>query len=101
MFYNKRTIRATLLALTLLVSIAGCNLPLPESETEAARLYVEKCSVCHEAKHPGLLSGEAWVHIVDRMEKYVIEMGKREPLNDKDKATILNYLKKHATNRAF
>lgn len=98
---KKRTIWVTLLSFTLLISTFGCDLPLPEKESAAVRLYIEKCSSCHEAKHPGLLSEEAWVHIVERMEKYVLEMGVREPLNDQDKAVILKYLQKHATNRAF
>ncbi len=74
---------------------------LPEKGSEAAVLYEEKCSLCHEVYHPMTLSPREWRNIIKLMEKRVKATGVREPLSEAEEAVILGYLEKHGRNRGI
>jgi hypothetical protein len=86
-----------LLLLLVLSSVAGCNASLPEPESPAAQLYQTRCSVCHRLYAPGALTAEMWQFMLGRMD---MEMQRRSvPLPPpQERATILEYLQKHASN---
>ncbi len=87
--------------LTLLVLILGCEMPLPEMNSEEAVLYKEKCGLCHPPYNPGIISLRAWERIIPAMEKRVKATGIRKPLTEDEKTIILGYLKKHSRERRF
>jgi Dihaem cytochrome c len=78
---------------------SGCNASLPEPESPAAQLYQKRCSVCHRLYAPNLLTSEMWQFMMGRME---MEMQRRSVLlpPPAERATILEYLQKHASNAA-
>jgi len=84
-----------------LVLAIGCTMELPEKGTEAARLYAEKCGICHRAYHPEIIPPRGWRGVIKRMEKKVKATGVREPLSEADKAVILGYLEKHGRKRGL
>ncbi len=88
-----------LLALLTLSYAGGCNASLPEPESPAAQLYQKRCSVCHRLYAPSLLTNEMWQFMMGRMD---VEMQRRSmPLpTPQERAAILEYLQKHASNAA-
>ena len=91
--------REVLFVLLTLSCISGCNASLPEPESPAAQLYQKRCSICHRLYAPRLLTSEMWQFMMGRME---MEMQRRSvPLPPPaERATILEYLQKHASNAA-
>lgn len=89
--------REIFFVLLTLSCASGCNASLPEPESPAAQLYQKRCSVCHRLYAPSLLTGEMWQFMMGRME---IEMQRRSVplLPPTERATILEYLQKHANN---
>lgn len=83
------------LPVLLLVGCAGAPTPIPDAESAAARLYVEKCSVCHAAAHPKRHTYDEWQHMMTLMEQRIAERD-MDPLSMEDKEQILNYLKENA-----
>ena len=90
-----RRIFLGLLFLITSVYAAGCNASLPESESESAQLYTQRCSGCHRLYHPGLLTTEMWQFMLVRMQKEFQRLG-RPPLSESEKTTILEYLSTHS-----
>lgn len=84
-----------------LVLAIGCTMELPEKDTEAARLYAEKCGICHRAYHPEIISPRGWPGVMRRMEKKVKATGVRAPLSEAEKAVILGYLDKYGGKRGI
>lgn len=97
---NIKNIILPALFATILFLAAGCQVELPEPESPAAKLYLEKCSVCHSAKHPKILPIRIWKKQVKRMEEKVKTSGVREPLTEEELRIIIEYLEKHHRNRA-
>lgn len=93
----KRRNGARGLLLLAVVSIAGCNASLPEPESPAARLYQQRCSVCHRLYAPSLLTSEMWRFMLGRMEMEMQRRGVPLP-TPAEQASILEYLQKHASN---
>lgn len=93
----KRNLLIAVVVTAVLFIITGCETPpLPELDSPEAKLYIEKCSLCHPVQHPKIINYRSWVRKVDQMEKKVKISGKREPLTDEERSIILGYLKKHA-----
>jgi len=86
-----------LVALTVLTLLfAGCKpTPMPESGSLSEELYVDKCGRCHTPYHPKVLTSAMWAEQVEAMQLKMPQMGVR-PLNDAERVTILNYLKRNA-----
>jgi len=77
---------------------SGCIVgitPIPEPETENAKLYSEKCSTCHSLAHPKRHTADQWENVIAIMEKRMREKGVLA-LEKEEKSAILQYLKKHA-----
>lgn len=87
--------RIILAVFTLLV-ISGCNIPLPEADSEVVATYTAKCGVCHPPVHPKKLTKREWKSILKVMEKKVELTGVREPLSEEERASILAYLTRHS-----
>jgi cytochrome c5 len=77
------------------LTIAACNPSLPESSSTGARLYEERCAVCHRLYPPGVLTAATWDIMLDRMQG---EMRRRgiEPLSGDEMRVLRDYLNKHA-----
>jgi Dihaem cytochrome c len=83
-----------LMVLTLLFT--GCKpTALPESGSLSEELYVDKCGRCHSPYHPNALTSAMWAEQVEAMQLKMSQMG-FSPLNDAERVTILNYLRRNA-----
>ena len=67
----------------------------PEYETQAAKLYIEKCSGCHAAPLPKIHDARQWSGIVQRMQMRMTNKA-ITPLNKRELAIVIEYLEKHA-----
>lgn len=81
----------------LAVGCSGQQQPFPEMDSPPARLYTDKCSLCHPAYHPQAHTSTGWTKVVSRMEKKAEDIGIKSFLSDEEKSIILAYLKKHAS----
>ncbi len=82
----------------LIILLIGCTAkqtPIPDSDSNDARFYIEKCSPCHSVPHPKRNTQKQWEHIMSVMDKEIKHKDMPE-LTAKDKEIILNYLKKNA-----
>jgi hypothetical protein len=86
---------AAALALALIVSGAGCNRPLPEQNSAAARLYANRCGQCHRAYNPGSLSAAMWQVQVEMMEAKM-RQDHVPALTYQERDEILRYLTRNA-----
>ncbi len=68
--------------------------PLPLKGT-GAMAYINYCSQCHDPPHPRQHVAAEWPAVVDRMQEYAYFIG-RNPINDQEKASILEFLKSGA-----
>jgi hypothetical protein len=75
--------------------LAGCSTRLPDPESREAKLYAERCGLCHRLYAPGLMTAEMWKVQVARMQN---EMQRRglQPLDQDERTMILTYLTAHA-----
>ena len=96
-------IKSNILLLPLLAAIGiiviGCTRTMPEPESDAFKLYEEKCSICHPVYNPKIIDKKTWVLVVKRMEKKVKVSQVRNPLTVEEKAIILNYLQNNSRER--
>ncbi|WP_455223177.1 hypothetical protein, partial [Kaarinaea lacus] len=63
----------------------------PEHESEAAILYVSKCSGCHAAPLPKIHEADQWPGIVRRMDMRMANKAIQPP-SAEDTAVIISYL---------
>jgi len=81
-----------------LLGLLGCvsgPTPIPNAESPAAKLFVEKCGTCHAVPHPKRNSAEEWQHLIPLMEQRINERG-MDALTNKQRETIQAYLQTHA-----
>lgn len=84
------------LALALVWSIGtGCSPSVPEADTPAARLYVNRCGGCHQLHAPGSLTAAMWDMQVERMQGELVRRG-IPPLSKDERQTLLTYLHRHS-----
>lgn len=69
--------------------------PLPEPESQGARLVAEKCGACHIPPRPTAQLAAEWPLTVQRMQKHRVSFGKGA-LNENELAQIIAYLQRHA-----
>ncbi len=87
-----------LLILTIILLFYGCTMrptPIPEPDSDTARLYREKCGMCHAVPHPKRHTYEQWQHMLSVMERHA-ERGGMVLLTDEEKRMLLDYLKRHS-----
>ncbi len=87
-----------LLILAIILLFYGCTMrptPIPDAQSSAAKLYREKCGMCHAVPHPKRHTFEQWQHMLTVMEKHA-EKGSMVLLTDEEKKVLLEYLKKHS-----
>ena len=68
---------------------------LPGVNTAEARLYIQKCNLCHAPAHPARHTIKEWRSIIVMMEKRMDERGYPQ-LGAQTKQVILRYLQRHA-----
>ena len=68
----------------------------PEHESEAAKLYVSKCSGCHAAPLPKIHTVRQWPGVVHRMQMRMKNKAVK-PLTSSELTIVVDYLQKHAS----
>lgn len=68
---------------------------LPQSQSPAALLYVEKCSACHTVPLPSKHTARLWPSVLQRMQIRMKSKGVKKLSRD-ELAILLDYLQKHA-----
>lgn len=84
-----------LFMLAVVFGCAGRPTPIPDAESQDAKLYAAKCAPCHSLPHPKRHTYEQWEHMMGVMEKQM-EHRKMPPLTTEEKAAVLRYLKGHS-----
>ncbi len=77
-----------------LVSFSCAGMQIPDSESQGARLYSKKCSMCHGLPHPSRHSRIEWDHYLELMKGNMDKKG--VPYNAQEMKTIRTYLHRFA-----
>jgi len=64
---------------------------MPDQESYAAQLYLNRCGQCHQAYNPSLMTAPMWAVKVDLMQERMKQTG-LTPLTPHERETILEYL---------
>ena len=80
-----------------MVIVAGCTRALPDADSPGAQVYAARCGTCHDPHDPRSLTAAMWAVQVDRMQQTMQRRGAR-PLDDRERALVLDYLRSHATD---
>ena len=83
--------------------LSACNsgesekavLSLPEPDSKAAVLYMEKCSICHVAPAPAKYPARIWPSILQRMQLRMKSKGVQR-LTKEELSVLATYLQNHA-----
>jgi mono/diheme cytochrome c family protein len=67
----------------------------PDYNTDAAKLYLTKCSECHGAPLPEIHTARQWLSVVQRMQ-YRMTSKAMPGLNKHEMAEIVGYLESNA-----
>jgi hypothetical protein len=87
---------ALALAALVLVTFAGCKQPLPEQDSPAGQLYLQRCGEkCHGPYNPRAMTVATWEIEMSTMEEKIRQSG-QPPLEPEEKRVILDYLKRNA-----
>ncbi len=91
----KASVPAAALLATLLCGLPGCTPDLPEPQSNAARLYTNRCGTCHRLYPPNVMTAATWDAMLKRMQG---EMRRRgfPPLTDEESTEVTAYLHRHA-----
>src|SRR5205814_1928031 len=85
--------------IAVLCGVAGCTpAPLPEVNSDEARLYVQRCSQCHNAYNPHSLTAAMWRYQMDAMAQKIQQAG-MPPLTDNERQTILEYVERNSAKQ--
>ena len=82
---------ATLLGAWLLTGCAAAPTPLPQADSADARVYAQRCGVCHSVPHPKRHDMAAWQSLIKVMDQRMAERG-QPPLNGDERASVMRYL---------
>jgi hypothetical protein len=86
---------ALALAAFILMTLAGCQQPLPEQDSYAGQLYLRQCGQCHAPYNPHAMTAAMWEIEVPKMEDRMRQT-RLPPLEAAQKQTILEYLERNA-----
>ncbi|MDQ7011880.1 MAG: hypothetical protein Q9M29_08675 [Mariprofundaceae bacterium] len=91
-----KTIHYLIIAACLVVAAPSyAATPIPDADSPQAKIYAEKCSVCHVLPHPKRLHFAQWQHMLTLMDRRMKE--RHVPLPGKEeRQAIVDYLKTHA-----
>jgi hypothetical protein len=89
-----KTLYLTLIT-CMLAAPAYATTPIPDADSPEAKVYVEKCGVCHVLPHPKRLSFNSWKHMLKLMDQRIAERD-MSPLEPEEREAIETYLKRHA-----
>jgi len=67
---------------------------IPDANTPAAKMFQERCSVCHALPHPSRLDWAHWRHMLSTMKQRMNERGMT--MKQDEWRQIAAYLKLHA-----
>jgi hypothetical protein len=81
----------------LACSAVACSPDLPDPETPAAQLYVNRCNGCHRVFAPRSLTAAMWDMQVERMQGEMVRRG-LPPLTKAERGTVLAYLHRHSAD---
>ncbi len=85
-----------LVAIAAAVAFTACQpRPLPEADSAAARLYVQRCGDCHRPYDPRSMTASMWETQVTLMDGKMREAG-IAPLTDDERRAIMDYLTRNA-----
>ena len=90
--------RRLLIVATVALLFYGCAAkptPIPEQQSSAAKLYRDKCGICHAVPHPKRHTYEQWQHMMAVMERHAKNAG-TVLLTEEQKRVLLDYLKRHS-----
>jgi len=76
-------------------TIPAWGAEIPDADSAAARIFVQKCSVCHAMPYPERLDWPHWRHMLGLMRQRMNERGVAEPTKEEWRQ-IAGYLKSHA-----
>jgi hypothetical protein len=87
---------ALALAALIFITFAGCKQPLPEQDSYAGQLYLQRCGEkCHRPYNPHAMTAAMWEIEMPTMEAKIRQSG-MPPLEPEQKQVILDYLKRNA-----
>ncbi|MCF7822041.1 MAG: diheme cytochrome c [Mariprofundaceae bacterium] len=84
-----------MLTICMLAAPAHATTPIPDADSPQAKVYAEKCSICHVLPHPKRLSFNGWKHMLTLMDQRIQERG-LSPLEPEERKAIAAYLERHA-----
>jgi len=93
--FEEGTMKHLLWIVGMFVASSAWAADLPEADAPGARLYAEKCSICHALPHPKRLDWPHWRHMLGVMRQRMHERDVPEPTKDEWRQ-IAAYLKAHA-----
>jgi hypothetical protein len=84
------------IAVAIGLTLVACqSRPLPEADSAAASMYVERCSQCHQPYDPRSMTAAMWETQVQAMEQKMQAAG-MQPLTSDQRRIILDYLTRNA-----
>jgi len=91
-----KTISYLIIAVCLASAVTSyAATPIPDADSPQAKVYAEKCSVCHVLPHPKRLHFAQWQHMLTLMDQRMKE--RHVPLpSEEERQAIEDYLKTHA-----
>lgn len=85
-----------LAAIATILIMAACQpRPLPEADSPAAQVYVQRCGQCHRPYDPRTMTSAMWDTQVTMMEGKIRDAG-LPPLTDDQRKAIMDYLTRNA-----
>jgi cytochrome c5 len=82
-------------AALLAAACAAAPTPLPEADSEDARVYVQRCGACHSVPAPGRHTAAEWDRMLVLMDARMAQRA-MPPLEDHERDRIRAYLARHA-----
>jgi len=81
----------------VLVSLAftACQSKLPEQDSPAAQLYVQRCGTCHAAYNPRAMTAAMWAAQMKAMDDKIRKSG-LPPLTAEQYQTLIDYLARNS-----
>ncbi len=86
--------RVLMVSICLLIASPAWAMEIPEADTASAKLYAQRCSVCHSLPHPGRLDWPHWRSMLHVMKQRMDDRGMEMPAEEWKQ--IAGYLKRHA-----